>query len=305
MDLRQLRHLTAIVDQGSFSAASKILNLTQPALTRSMNALEQSVGAALLVRKINGIEPTSAGHVLYEYSKLLLASADNARADVARVAQGMGGELNIGVGTHLAELVMPVVLSKFAQRHPHLSINVKSGTIEQLIPMVLGGKIELIASMVPADRMQGGISYERVFTTLDYVYAGLNHKLASSRANIPIEQLVQERWVALNAPHADLYLNRFFSSAGAGFPQQVFRSDSLAMNRAMIESGDWLGLMPAEYMKRSDARSLRVKGLPVIRACGLLSRADVPVRPIVGELGAVMRAEMLKLQQRRALQPVG
>lgn len=305
MDLRQLRHLTAIVEQGSFSAASKALNLTQPALTRSMNALEQSVGASLLVRKINGIEPTSAGQVLYEYAKLLLASADNARADVARVSKGMGGELTIGVGTHLAELVLPAVLSKFASRHPHLSISIKTGMIEQLLPMVLEGKIELLATMVPADRMQGAIAYERVFTTLDYVYAGLNHPLAGSRATIPFEDLVEQRWVALNTPHAEINFNRFFSSSGAGIPRQVFRSDSLVMLRSMIESGDWLGIMPAEYMKKSDARSLRVKGLPLIRACGLLTRADVPLRLIVTEFAAVMRTEMLRLQHQRALLPVG
>jgi DNA-binding transcriptional LysR family regulator len=159
--------------------------------------------------------------------------------------------------------------------------------------------------MVPADPLQGAIAYERVFTTLDYVYAGLNHKLASSRATIPLEELVEQRWVALDTPHAQIYFNRFFSSAGAGNPRQVFRSDSLAMLRSMIESGDWLGIMPAEYMKKSDARSLRVKGLPLVRACGLLTRADIPLRPIVAEFGSVMRTEMLRLQHPRASLPVG
>ena len=305
MDLRQLRHLTAIVEKGSFSAAAKSLNLTQPALTRSMNALEQSVAAALLVRKTNGIEPTSAGQVLYDYARLLLAGAENARADITRIAQGIGGELTVGIGTHLAELVLPAVLSKFAALHPHLSISIKTGMIEQLLPMVLDGKIELVGTMIPADGIQGLIAYERVFTTLDYVYAGLNHKLAGTRATIPFEDLVEQRWVALDTPHAQIYFNRFFSSAGAGNPRQVFRSDSLAMLRSMIESGDWLGIMPAEYMKKSEARSLRVKGLPLVRACGLLTRADIPLRPIVAEFGSVMRTEMLRLQHPRASLPVG
>jgi hypothetical protein len=62
--------------------------------------------------------------------------------------------------------------------------------------------------------------------------------------------------------------------------------------------------MPVEYMKKSATRILRVKGMPTIRACGLLWRADVPMRPIVAEFAATMRMEMARLQQQRALLPI-
>ncbi|PNU03444.1 LysR family transcriptional regulator [Novosphingobium guangzhouense] len=292
MDLRQLRHLIAIIEERSFSAAAKAVHLTQPALTRSMNALEASVGTPLLVRRNNGIEPTSAGAVLYEYANLLTTTADNARADIARLAKGLGGALNVGIGTHLADLALPKILSEFAQRYPHLSINLKIGMIEDLVPMVLEGKVELLASMVPTDRMQQGLAYERLFTTKDHLYSADNHHISQIDDVITFDRLTKERWVSLNCLHADLDMNRFFANGGKGFPSQVFRTDSPRMMRALIEDEGCLGIMPAEYMKSARAQPLRVEGLPIARATGLLYRPDIPLRPIVMEFANLLRREL-------------
>lgn len=300
MDLRQLRHLMAIIDERSFSAAAKAVNLTQPALTRSMNALEASVGATLLVRRNNGVTTTPAGAVLYEYANLLTATAENAKADISRLSKGLGGALNIGIGTHLADLLMPRILAEFGERHPHLSINIKVGMIEDLVQMVLEGKVELAASMVPKDRMQQGISYERLFTTLTQIFAADQHHLTQMPQPIGFEALVHERWVSLNCLDADVDLNRFFANGGMGFPQQVFRVDSPLVMRAMIENEGCLGIMPIEYMRRHAVRPLAVPGMPVVRACGLLYRPDMPQRPIILEFANLLRRELMQLQHPEA-----
>lgn len=292
MDLRQLRHLIAIVDQRSFSAAAKAVHLTQPALTRSMNALEQSIGEPLLIRRNNGVSATVAGSILYEYAKSLTAGADNARAEIARLSKGLGGQITIGIGTHMAELMMSPILSKFASRQPNLSIHLKTGLIEDLVPMMMEGKVELVAAMVPLDRMQKGLVFERLFTTLTAVYAAFDHRLSRVAGQIGFDRLVHEPWVVLNSDHADVSARRMFSAGGSGFPTQILRTDSISMMRTMIETEHYLGVLPAEYMKGSRTRALDVPGMPLLRSCGLVYRADVPLRPIAIELAELIRTEL-------------
>lgn len=292
VDLRQLRHLIAIVEQRSFSAAAKAVHLTQPALTRSMNALEQSIGEPLLIRRNNGVSPTAAGAILYEYAKSLTAGADNARAEIARLSQGLGGQITIGIGTHMAELMMAPILAKFADRHSSLSVHVRTGMVEDLVPMAMESRVDIVAAMVPMDRMHKGLGFERLFTTLTAIYACSDHKLNRAAGRIGFDRLVQEPWVVLNSDHADISARRMFSAGGAGFPKQILRTDSISMMRTLIENEEYLGILPAEYMKGSRTKALDVPGMPLMRSCGLLYRADVPLRPIVTELAELIRAEL-------------
>ncbi len=71
IDLKRLRHLTALVQHGNFHRAAEALHLTQPALTRSIQALEAHVGAPLLTRHRTGVEPTELGRLLLRHAGAL------------------------------------------------------------------------------------------------------------------------------------------------------------------------------------------------------------------------------------------
>jgi DNA-binding transcriptional LysR family regulator len=100
MELRQLRHLIAVVEHGSFSRAAEAVHLTQPALSRSIQALEAEVGAAVLERNRGAIVPTDMGHLLLTHARLLDTVTRDLERDIA-LTQGLElGELRIGVGPY-------------------------------------------------------------------------------------------------------------------------------------------------------------------------------------------------------------
>ncbi|MFN3618577.1 MAG: LysR family transcriptional regulator, partial [Aquabacterium sp.] len=68
IDLKRLRHLTALVQYGNFHRAAEALHLTQPALSRSIQALEAHVGAPLLMRHRTGVEPTELGRLMLRHA---------------------------------------------------------------------------------------------------------------------------------------------------------------------------------------------------------------------------------------------
>jgi DNA-binding transcriptional LysR family regulator len=72
MELRKVRHFVAVVSHGNFSRAAKQLHLTQPALSRQVQRLEQELGTALLKRQGNGVTPTYPGQILLDEAQSLL-----------------------------------------------------------------------------------------------------------------------------------------------------------------------------------------------------------------------------------------
>ena len=88
MELRQLRHLMAVVEHGSFSRAAEAVHLTQPALSRSIQALEAGVGAPVLERNRGAIQPTDVGQLLLTHARLLDTVTRDLERDIA-LTQGL------------------------------------------------------------------------------------------------------------------------------------------------------------------------------------------------------------------------
>ena len=98
IDLRRLRHFSALVQHGNFHRAADALHLTQPALTRSIQALEAHVGAPLLTRHRTGVEPTELGRLLLRHAGALEGQVRDLDREL-RVAKGLVlGELRVGGG---------------------------------------------------------------------------------------------------------------------------------------------------------------------------------------------------------------
>ncbi|MCW0221102.1 MAG: LysR family transcriptional regulator, partial [Prosthecobacter sp.] len=84
MELRQLRYLCAVVDEGSFTAAAAACAIAQPSLSQQILNLEQELGQALLVRHPRRVELTEAGQVVIKRARLILAETDSIRTEMER-----------------------------------------------------------------------------------------------------------------------------------------------------------------------------------------------------------------------------
>lgn len=119
MELRQLRYFVAVAGEGNISRAAEKIFLTQPALSRQMQALEAEIGRPLLERQANAIRLTPAGEVLAREGRALLEAAE---ALVARVRAAGGFRLRVGYAPSLAAGLLPVALAAFTRRHPEAQV---------------------------------------------------------------------------------------------------------------------------------------------------------------------------------------
>ncbi|MBK7989495.1 MAG: LysR family transcriptional regulator [Comamonadaceae bacterium] len=122
MELRQLRHLIAVVEHGSFSRAAEAVHLTQPALSRSIQALESEVGAAVLERNRGAIVPTDIGHLLLTHARLLDTVTRDLDRDIALTRGLELGELRIGVGPYGGSALVGPPIGQLNFAHPGLRL---------------------------------------------------------------------------------------------------------------------------------------------------------------------------------------
>ncbi|MEZ5708382.1 MAG: LysR family transcriptional regulator [Blastomonas sp.] len=155
MDLRKLRHATVLAEQGSFARASEVLHITQPALSRSIQALEAELGFELFNRLSTGVRPTSEGSQLLRHAEHVLREANGLMREASLLRSGEAGSLAFAVGPMFAPVLMPV-FTALAQDYPRLDVRAEIKPIAEMIAMLLAEKIEFfVADSVEAESRAG------------------------------------------------------------------------------------------------------------------------------------------------------
>ena len=121
LDLRQLRHLIALVEHRNFGLAAESVNLSQSAFSRSIQALEQSFGARLIDRTRN-LEPTKKGLIVLEHARRMIGNAHDLINSVRQFNEDEAGELSFACGPAPAAWLMPQALGLFTRRLPKVRL---------------------------------------------------------------------------------------------------------------------------------------------------------------------------------------
>jgi DNA-binding transcriptional LysR family regulator len=143
IDLRQCRHVLALDQHRNFARAADALGLTQPALSRSLQALEKSIGARLFDRNRTRVEPTPVGERLIERARLLVNQARDIEQDLKQMLGLEVGLLRIGAGPYPADLSVGTAIGRLVRRHPALMVDLSVADWSELIRRVASGELEL------------------------------------------------------------------------------------------------------------------------------------------------------------------
>lgn len=111
MELRQLEYFVRVAELGSFTRASDMLNVAQPALSRQVRLLEVELRQTLLVRNGRGALPTEAGQLLLEHARGILHQVARTREELGRVRGALAGRVALGLPPTLAR-VLAVALTR-------------------------------------------------------------------------------------------------------------------------------------------------------------------------------------------------
>jgi DNA-binding transcriptional LysR family regulator len=143
-DLTRLRHILAVARTGSFSSAAEELNITQPALSRSIASFEQRYGLRLFDRGRSGAVPTTVGRTVIAAAENVIRAARGLDLNMKLYASGDAGEVSIGLGPLMASLLLPHLGKHVLQTRPDLQLRAVIRTPEELLKQLLEDDVEII-----------------------------------------------------------------------------------------------------------------------------------------------------------------
>ncbi len=145
VELRQLRNFIAVAEAGGISAAARRMGLTQPALSRQIKALEDSLGVVLLDRGARSFVLTPAAEALLTDARKMLDFCDAMTARVRAAASGL--PLRIGYSPSLAGDFLPLAIERFSQLHPGVRVSLHDATSVEMQHLLVAGKLDLIVGV--------------------------------------------------------------------------------------------------------------------------------------------------------------
>ncbi|HWL53278.1 MAG TPA: LysR family transcriptional regulator [Chthoniobacteraceae bacterium] len=244
--ISRLRSFLVVLKEGSLNRAAARLRMSQPALSRQIQALENEVGGRLLERSTAGVRPTDAGHLLARRAETLIADYEAAFAEARRLAQGEKSELRIGYLASTAQSLLDPALIAFRKRHPEVKVRLLDLSPGEQIDALRRGEID-IALIGQEGEIASHDFYTRKLITLPVIaILPAAHPLASRR-EINLDELSAERFVSApedDMPGRDRWVARLCRKAGF-HARFTHPAKSLQQKLSLIANENAVTLEPA------------------------------------------------------------
>lgn len=143
MDLKQLSYFVRVAELGSFSRASVMLDIAQPALSRQVRLLELELHQHLLVRNGRGVSLTEAGKVLLEHSRGVLHQVERLREELSRVRGSLAGSVALGMPPTVSKVLTVPVSREFRRRMPEATLSITEGLSAPMTQALVAGRLDI------------------------------------------------------------------------------------------------------------------------------------------------------------------
>ena len=251
MHLRQLADFLAIVQYGSVRAAARRLDVSQPAMTRSLRRLETDLGAQLLQRTPQGVLLTAVGRTFFERVRVAHAELQKAQDEVATGAAS-DGAVTFGVGPTVGYLVIPQAVASFRNRYPRMQVRILEGLAHHLAPLVRDGTLDFAVGARPLRKDDSALTLKPLFTQELVIAARKGHPLRGARS---LRDLVGAEWASCVPPPFDHSpVKQLFDAARFPAPNDAIQCESYHLLVALVAGTSMLGVLTRKLMAVPPAR---------------------------------------------------
>jgi DNA-binding transcriptional LysR family regulator len=254
VDVQALRVFVEVARREGFTRASETLHLTQPAISKTVKALEEELGTTLLLRERRKVRLTEAGRLVLERAQGILDGLRVIEEEVVELTALRRGRLRIGIPPIVGVVFFPPLLAEFHRAYPGVSLELREEGSHHIEALVMTGELDVGAIVLPTD--------EKAFGTMPFVRDDLravvhpDHPLARRRS-VELRELSDTPFV-LYRPEFALHGHILEACARAGFrPTVVSESSHWDFIVAMVAANIGVALLPNTICRRLSPRQVR------------------------------------------------
>ena len=242
MDHRRIRYFFAVLEHGNLSSAAQALRVSQPTLSRQIQAIEDQFQTPLFVRGGRGMIPTEAGKLLHERLQSIERQLSSLKTDVAAVSLEPSGEVAFGIPPSPRGLIAVPLAKSFHVAYPKVLVRIVEDTSAQLRDLVANGLIDV--AITNTHEPGGGVAAQPLGRERMLLIGPPNAKL-SMRREVPIKQLADLPLILTTRPNS----LRLTVETGLGIhelqPNVRFEANSLPLMTDLVVAGLGYTVLPA------------------------------------------------------------
>ncbi|HTQ31803.1 MAG TPA: LysR family transcriptional regulator [Opitutaceae bacterium] len=257
MELHQLRYLVAIAETGNFTRAAQRTNVTQPSLSQQIMKLERELGHKLFHRMGRRAVPTGAGTAFLERARRILAEVDDATRDLRDDPHALR-RISVGASNTIAPFLLPRLLTRCRELHPHLQVETRENFRSQLAHAVGEGELELAIISLPVNDRR--LSVEPVFHEPLLLVVGKDHRLATKPRVTPAD-LANEIFILTGDGSSLAEQIQRFCGDHDFEPHVGHLCAQIATVKALVSLGAGISILPLMVRAPEDTQSLVYRNL--------------------------------------------
>ena len=299
LKLHQLETFVEVARHKSVSRAATSLNLTQPAVTRTLRELEMICGAALVEKEGRGIKITHQGETFLRHAGASLVAARNGLNAVANLGSSANDLIRIGALPTVSATVMPNSVKRFLETGLRNRLKITTGENRVLLDQLRNGELDLVMGRLPAPENMRGLSFEHFYRDKVVFAVHHAHPLAG-RESLSVNELVQ--WPFLMPPADSIispFVKRLMIEQGIAEPVQVVETVSDSFGRAFAREHHAIWIISrgviASDISRGELAVLPLDTGSTLGSVGLCLRDAQSIDPATMVFIGILRAEAEKL----------
>lgn len=279
MELRQLRYFVAIVDHGSLSRAARVLHIVQPALTQQIQLLEDELGALLLHRSAQGMQPTDAGKIFYEHAQAILKQIADVKSAVMQSTDRPSGTVALGIPQSASGALALPLLSAVRSTYPDIVLQLTEELTGNLTEQLRSGRLNL--AILFDDGQLSGFQLKPMVEEEMMFITRADSQFSNKKKTITLEKALQATLILPSVAHGVRpRIESVVRQAGLQI-DQVIDITSIAILKSAIMADMGATILPVSpflaEIERGEMRATPISGAQLSRSVVLCSSKNIPL----------------------------
>ncbi len=277
MDLTLLRSFLSVAETGAITEAAERIGITQPALSRRLQQLEEHLGVELLVRGRKGVVLTEIGRLVQSEAQGIVARYERMREMVASHQRLEGGTVRIGGGATAVSYMLPEAIAAFQAAHPQVRFQMREAGSSEIADDVVAGHLELGVVTLPVRDRELDVT---PLTTDRIVLVARHDHLLAKKRRVRIQDLADQAFVAFEAGSAlRQIIDSKLRDAGVEVNVVMELRSIPAILRMVSTTGNLAFVSQLGMEQQNDVVAVAVQGLRIERRLAIIARRGVRLSP--------------------------